>query len=55
MQRLEDGSGFRALLPLGPGRYRYRYVVDGRWDADPHNNMVEMNPFGDMNSVVEVG
>jgi chromosome partitioning protein len=55
MQRLDDGSGFRALLPLGPGRYRYRYVVDGRWDADPHNNMVEMNPFGDMNSVVEVG
>lgn len=55
MQRLEDGSGFRALLPLGPGRYRYRYVVDGHWSADPHNNMAERNPFGDMNSIVEVG
>ena len=55
MQRLEDGSGFRALLPLGPGRYRYRYVIDGHWNADPHNNMAEQNPFGDMNSIVEVG
>ena len=55
MQRLENGSGFRALLPLGPGRYGYRYVVDGQWNHDSHNNMVEMNPFGGMNSVVEVG
>lgn len=55
MQRIENGSGFQAMLPLGPGRYRYRYVVDGQWNHDPHNNMVEMNPFGGMNSVVEVG
>lgn len=48
-------SSFRALLPLGPGRYRYRYVVDGRWLNDPHNAHVEANPFGELNSVVEVG
>jgi chromosome partitioning protein len=55
MQRIENGIGFQALLPLGPGRYRYRYVVDGRWNNDPYNNMAEMNPFGELNSVVEVG
>jgi chromosome partitioning protein len=49
-----DGNSFRALLPLAPGRYRYRYVIDGNWTRDPHNHMVEANPFGDVDSVVEV-
>lgn len=49
-----DGEAFRALLPLSPGRYRYRLVVDGSWRNDPHNNYVETNPYGELNSVVEV-
>jgi len=49
-----EGEAFRALLPLAPGRYCYRYVVDGQWEKDPHNELVESNPFGDLNSVVEV-
>ena len=40
--------------PLAPGRYRYRYVIDGQWARDAHNHMVESNPFGDVDSVVEV-
>jgi hypothetical protein len=43
-----------ALLPLPPGRYRYRYVIDGQWKSDPNNEYVESNPFGELNSVVEV-
>lgn len=49
-----EGTCFRAMLPLGPGRYRYRYVIDGRWTRDPHNQATESNPFGDVDSVVEV-
>ncbi len=53
-----DGPGaadtFRALVALKPGRYRYRLVVDGRWQADPHNIHCEPNPFGELDSVVEV-
>jgi len=45
---------FRALVALKPGRYRYRLVVDGRWQADPHNVHAEPNPFGEVDSVVEV-
>ncbi|HWE93000.1 MAG TPA: AAA family ATPase [Tepidisphaeraceae bacterium] len=41
-------------LPLGPGRYRYRFIVDGRWVTDPHNTYVETNQFGELNNVVEV-
>jgi chromosome partitioning protein len=41
-------------LPLFPGRYRYRFIVDGRWTTDPNNTCVEANQFGELNNVVEV-
>ena len=49
-----DPSTFRAIIPLTPGKYRYRLVVDGKWLADPNNVYSEPNGLGDMNSVVEV-
>jgi chromosome partitioning protein len=50
-----DGSGKWMLqLPLQPGTYRYRLVVDGQWQQDPYNRMTEMNPYGDLNSVLHV-
>ena len=45
---------FRAQLPLKPGRYRYRLVVDGNWITDPNNQYVEANQFGELNNIVEV-
>jgi chromosome partitioning protein len=42
-------------LPLQPGRYRYRFIVDGKWMTDPNNSYVETNQFGELNNVVEVG
>ncbi len=42
-------------LPLSPGRYRYRLVVDGQWITDPNNKYVEANQFGELNNVIEVG
>jgi chromosome partitioning protein len=50
----DNGENFQALLPLPPGRYRYRLVIDGNWYSDPYNNYVESNPFGELNSIVEV-
>lgn len=41
-------------LPLQPGRYRYRFIVDGQWVTDPHNSYVEANQFGELNNIVEV-
>lgn len=43
-----------ACLPLEPGRYRYRLVVNGQWIADPYNPLSEPNPFGQRDSVVIV-
>jgi chromosome partitioning protein len=45
---------FWTCLPLRPGRYRYRFVVDGKWMTDPHNKYVEANQFGELNNIVEV-
>jgi chromosome partitioning protein len=35
------GETFRTIIPTRPGRYRYRLVVDGLWQADPHNQYAE--------------
>lgn len=54
LQANGESGTFRIVVPLTPGRYRYRLVVDGNWQADPNNVYTEPNPFGGVNSVVEV-
>jgi len=39
------------VVPLPPGRYHYRYVVDGGWQTDPLNVHLEPTPWGGYNSV----
>ena len=41
-------------LHLGAGHYRYKFVVDGRWITDPRNERIEPNPYGGMDSVLEI-
>ena len=50
---LTGGVWSRTLI-LPPGRYRYRYVVDGRWQTDPLNPAVEPSPFGENDSLLEL-
>ena len=54
MERVGDKGTWRAKMDLSKGRYRYRLVVDGQWQQDPYNENMEMNPYGDYNSVLEV-
>lgn len=49
-----DLGVWEATVPLPPGRYRYRLVIDDRWTTDPHNTYVETNPFGELNNILEV-
>jgi chromosome partitioning protein len=53
---VEQGAAghFKTTLKLGAGRYRYRLVVDGRWQKDPCNELTEVNEFGELNSVAEI-
>ena len=45
------GRVWTRVLRLPPGRYRYRYVIDGLWRSDPLNAEVEPSPYGGHNSV----
>jgi len=52
---MEYSNGvWKKMLELAPGRYRYRFVVDGRWQRDPMNASVEPSPFGDSDSVIDI-
>ena len=48
------GAVWTTMLKLQPGRYRYRYVIDGDWRSDPLNPEVEPSPHGGDNSVIVV-
>ena len=50
-----DGEGrWRVDLPLAPGKYQYRLLVDGDWrDHTEATERVE-NPFGSKNCILKV-
>lgn len=53
---LKDPSGaWTATIPLKPGKYQYKFVVDGTWKADPLNPDGVDDTFGGRNSVKTVG
>ncbi|MGD8499231.1 MAG: AAA family ATPase [Phycisphaerales bacterium] len=54
MQKVSDNGVWQMEMKLPAGRYRYRLVVDGQWQQDPYNELTELNPFGGLNSVVEM-
>jgi chromosome partitioning protein len=54
LQQVGNSGVWQTKLKLPTGKYRYRLVVDGQWQQDPYNATTELNPFGDLNSVVEV-
>ena len=45
---------WQACVPVAPGKYHYRLVVDGEWITDPYNQEAESNPYGEVNNVVEM-
>ena len=55
-QPMQKGSGasWSVSVPLKPGRYEYRFVVDGKWVDDPMAKNFVPNPHGGRNAVREV-
>ena len=53
LARRENGY-WEKLMKLRPGRYRYKFVVDGEWTLDARNEECERNEFGTFDSVTEV-
>lgn len=50
MQKDPDGM-WRVSVPLKPGRYEYRFFVDGDWQDDPFAQQKVANPLGSHNCV----
>ena len=53
LQSTGDGN-WQLKMELPPGRYNYRFLVDGEWRDDPTHTEREPNPFGTYNSVLQV-
>ena len=50
----KEGAFWAKRINLNSGRYRYRFVIDGKWTEDPNNPSKELNPYGEMDSLLEV-
>jgi len=48
----QGGSKWLRDIPLAPGYYEYRFVVDGRWTDDPKAKAYAANPHGGRNAIV---
>jgi chromosome partitioning protein len=53
LERHEDG-GWTKFVPLRPGRYEYKLVVNGKWMADPLNPKQAPSAIGSANSVLDI-
>jgi len=53
--RMEPDSGtWKKRIRLSGGKYHYLFVIDGRWTLDTNNPVGETNPYGSMDSLLEV-
>ncbi|MFH1691056.1 MAG: AAA family ATPase [Candidatus Omnitrophota bacterium] len=53
--KLERENGcWKKDLAIKPGSYRYRFIIDGKWQEDPANPNLEKNPFGEFDSLLKL-
>ena len=56
-KQLKDAAGngdFRGILFLMPGRYEYKFIINGIWEIDAGNPDVVSNGLNSLNSVITV-
>ena len=52
--RQNGNSTYAANIRLAPGRYEYKFVIDGEWLIDTENSDWILNDMGSLNSVIVV-
>lgn len=51
----KQGNGmWNKTVMLSPGKYEYKFLVDGNWAEDPRNERACANCFGTRNSVLNL-
>ena len=53
LARFDDGR-WEKKMGLPPGRYKYKFVVDGEWVVDTQNGEREQNSFGTFDSIIKL-
>ena len=53
LDRTPDGGWWKGLR-LKPGRYQYKFIIDGDWVADAANPRRARSSLGTDNSVIDV-
>ncbi|MDZ7832012.1 MAG: glycogen-binding domain-containing protein [Desulfobacterales bacterium] len=50
----KPGGFWEKVIMLQPGRYEYKYRIDGTWQLDPVNSNRCANDYGTLNNVIVV-
>ncbi|MBU3947991.1 MAG: glycogen-binding domain-containing protein [Proteobacteria bacterium] len=50
----ENSDVWKKTIFLNPGRYEYRFLVDGQWQKDPDNDQLCQNNFGTYNNYIVI-
>jgi hypothetical protein len=51
LEMTRTDSGWIAVVELEPGKYWYKFIIDGGWTIDPDNDLNEDDGLGNTNSV----
>ena len=52
--RKQKNGAYVAVVPMVPGSYEYKFIVDDEWVIDPENGAYALNSYGTMTSVLTV-
>ena len=53
--QIDENSGlWQKVIPINEGTYRYKFLVDDVWQTDPFNPRNETNPYGGIDSVLQL-
>ena len=52
--RRDENGLWQKVIPVFPGRHRYKFIVDGEWQIDPYQPHTRENDFGSMDSYLEI-
>ncbi|MBN1687828.1 MAG: AAA family ATPase [Candidatus Omnitrophica bacterium] len=53
MQKRPNGL-WQKVIPIHPGKYRYKFIVDGEWQIDPYQPVQRQNEYGTVDSYLEL-
>lgn len=46
---------WKKVISVPSGSHRYKFIVDGEWQVDPHHPVYKQNDFGTQDTYLEVG